>query len=482
MNLLKTDKTTFTDEDILKYIEDYERDVVPVYTQMWEYYLGKNTKIMNRLADDPNAPNNKVPVPYGRKLIDTFKGYAYRPRYISYKQKDDVKGIDGYLKQLMKTFDLNEEHIKTSKAGRNTGIFGVAYEILYIDKEFDAKMTVKAEPHFYPVDPREMILLYDYQAEPQKVAGIRFYKVSEELYKVEVYYPGNITLYDRVKNSQSTKWELRETSKSPNMFGEIPIVAYYFGDEMQGIIEPVIHLIDAYDALITDAMDENEKFANAFLVLKQVSITDPTKVKTPGTYSKALANLKRFRVFENIAKDAEISYLTKDIPVDFFKYMTELIHDEIHIQSHIPDYAERATGDLSGAAMDRLMFDFETLVSSAEADFDVGLYDRIRLITTLYKKAGRVVGEPHDISIAHKRNKTTDVKGMADTALVMKNAGFSRYVIVDIMPDEVIPDVDAELKRQDEEREAMMPDIDEAGEEEVAEEGNPIKKDEEEPA
>jgi len=36
----------------------------------------------------------------------------------------------------MNNYNINNEHIKTSRAGRNTGIFGVSYELLYIDGEF----------------------------------------------------------------------------------------------------------------------------------------------------------------------------------------------------------------------------------------------------------------------------------------------------------------------------------------------------------
>jgi hypothetical protein len=41
----------------------------------------------------------------------------------------------------------------------------------------------------------------------------------------------------------------------------------------------------------------------------------------------------------------------------------------------------------------------------------------------------------------------------------MKQAGFSRYVIADIMPDDVIPDVEEELKREDEDAMRMMPTV-----------------------
>lgn len=492
MQLQKTDKTILTSDDILKYIDDYEQAQVPEFAKLWSYYKGDDTTILERKNTDPNEPDNKIPIPYGRKIITTFTGYAYRPRYITYKpvepEADTEEGdapktetaATAYVKQLQETFNLNSEHIKTSRAGRNTGIFGVAYELLYIDKAFDAAQAVTAEPRFFSVDPRELILLYDYSSEPRKVAAIRYYQVTPEYYKVEVYYTDRVETYDRKKEKGALKWTLLPTGNNPNYFGDIPVVPYYFGDEMVGIIKPVLPLIDAYDILISDSLNEYEKFASAYLIMKNFGITDPTKKKEAGMFSQALASLKRKRVFEHLPPDADLKYLTKDIPVEFVKYMSDFIRDQIHVQSHVPDFTGEKMSGASGIAIQRLLFDFENVVSSAEADFDTGLMERIRLITALYSKAGRSVGTADMISISHKRNVPLDLKQFADTALTMKGAGFSRYLIADVMPDDIVPDVEEELARQDEDSKALMPDIEnipeEEGEEKSGEKAQPFGK------
>ena len=491
MQLQKTDKTTLTTDDILQYMEEYERGQVKEFDKLWEYYLGNNKTILDKKAPDPNSPNYKVPIPYGRKIITTFTGYAYRPRYITYKPvdpKDEPKETKGeepvkkpatpaeaYIGQLQETFNLNGEHIKTSRAGRNTGIFGLSYELLYIDKALDAQASVKAEPRFFSVDPREMILLYDYSSEPRRVVAIRFYSVTKDYYKVEVFYPDRVETYDRKREENSGKWTLAFVGKEPNFFGEVPVIPYYFGDEMLGIIKPVLPLIDAYDVLVSDSMNEFEKFGAAILKLSGFNLTDPTKKKEPGVFSQVLANLKRYRVIEGIPKDADVSFLTKDIPTAFITWMSEFVRDQIHVQSHVPDFTGEKMSGASGIAIQRLLFDFENVVSSAEADFDLGLMERIRLITLLYSKAGRVVGSPDMVSISHKRNVPLDLKQFADTALTMKSAGFSRYVVADVMPDDIIPSVEEELARQDEDSKAMMPDI-EAIPQEVDENGKPVEK------
>jgi SPP1 family phage portal protein len=484
MQLLKTEKTTFSADDILKYINDYEMAQVKVFDKLWAYYKGRNTTILDRKSPDSNNPDNKVPVSYGRKIITTFAGYAYRPRYIAYKPADD-EAAKSYVEELKKTFNLNNEHIKTSIAGRNMGILGVSYELLYIDTvqsqdKPENRLSVLrtlAEPRFFTVDPREMILLYDFSSEPKKIAAIRYFKIDDNFYKVEVYFKDRVELYDRIRDKAANKWTMVAKGAQPNQFGEVPVVAYYFGDEMMGLIEPIIPLIDAYDVLISDSLNEYDRFAFAYLVMKKFGLTDPAKKKEPGVYSAALALLKRRRIFEHLPEDADVKYLTKDIPSEFIKLMTDIIRDQIHVQSHVPDFTSEKMSGASGIAIQRLLFDFENICSSNEADCDVGLIERIRLITLIYAKANRIKGDPDMVTISHKRNVPLDQKQFADTALVMKNAGFSKRAIVNIMPDDIIPDKEAELAEQESESQAMMESLDQfKTEENVDEEGNPIGK------
>lgn len=458
MQLLKTDKTVLTDVEILQYIADYELNQVPEFDKLWKYYEGKNVKISTRKAPDPNNPDNIIPIPYGRKIVTTFTGYAYRPKYITYKIDEELE--EDYLSNLLYSFKINNEHIKTNRAGRNTAIFGVAYELMYIDGLLtnDEKIPIKAEPKFFSVDPREMILLYDYSSEPKKIIAIRFYRITNDYYKVEVYYPTKVLLYDR-KRTVDGKWSLSFVSEAPNYFGEIPVVPFYFGDEMNGVITPVIPLIDSYDVLISDSMNEFDRFAHAYLIMKKFGLTDPTKKKDEGAISRTLQMLKRSRIFEYLDEKADIHFLTKDIPTNFIDYMSKFVQNQIHIQSHVPDFTGDRMAGASGIAIQRLLFDFENVVSSAEADFDIGLMERIRLLTIIYERIGLAIGDPGNVVISHKRNVPLNLMEFAQTAVTMKQAGFSSYLVADIMPDDIVPNVEGELERQREEQEAMYPDV-----------------------
>jgi SPP1 family phage portal protein len=467
LELLKTEKETLSTAEIEGFIHGH-RDEVDRLSNLWAYYCARNTKILERPRPDPNSPDNRSVLAYGRKIVTTFVGYAYRPGFVSFKA-DDQKS-EAYVKQLQDTFDLNGEANKTSRHGRNTAIYGYSYEMLYIDRG-DALMvtagnaapafTDKAVPRFFVADPREVILLYDYSPEPRKQMGIRYYRITDQHYKVELYTKAAITVWDRRREHAGAQWIYTEISSNPNFFGDIPIVAYYMGDDRLGIIEPVLSLIDDYDLLISDSFNEFDRFANAYLLLKKMSLVPPDKMREPGGISRVLRDLKRRRVFENLPDISEpVKFLTKDVPTAFIEFMCKKVKDEIHTQSHVPDFKDMATGTLSGAAIKRLLFDFENVVSSAEADFDDGLQERIRLMNIVYGLAGLKTDDTRAVVITHKRNLPDDLKEHAETAGLLTNAGFSKRLVAESMPDSVVPDVDAELAEQKQEREESMADVD----------------------
>lgn len=458
MYKLKTDKDELTIPEIVQYIKDYEANEVPRLSNLWEYYLGKNPSIVNKRSSDPNNPDNRTPVPYGRKIVNTWTGYGYRPRYITYKSDNDQ-----LLVELQNTFNENNEHIKTSINGRNTAIYGYSYELLYIDK---SRLTGKPEVKFAVIDPREMILIYDYSLEPVKKMAIRFYDIDDENWKVIVYYDNRIDYFNGKRTRYDSEIKLTLEKSEKNYFGEVPVIAYYLGDDAIGIIEPVVPLIDDYDILVSDSINEFDRFSHAYLRLVGMSLTDQVKGKSSMVNKPALFFLKQRRVFEQLRSKDDVSFLTKDIPTDYVRFMSELVRDQIHIQSHVPDLGSQAFNDgVSGVAIQRLMFDFENLMAAAEAEFDTALYERIRMIISVYSKTGRAKGTFDEVTISHKRNAPLNLKEYADTALTMTQAGFSRYLCADVMPDDIIPDVEEELKRQDEDREAAIPDIEEIPEE-----------------
>ena len=447
MDIWRTNSDTLETVELEKFISKHLAECAPRFSKLWRYYEGKNCKVLSKPEPKEGNPDNRTPVAYGRKIITTFEGYAYRPRYITYSAGP---GSEDYVSTLNEVFNANNEHIKTSRAGRNTGIFGEAYEIVYADES--------GKPRFFSVDPRECFILYDYSPEPKKKIGVRYYLTSDDVYRVEVYYATRVDTFERRVENGKVSYTALEPM--PNPIGEVPIVPYYFGDDRLGLIEPVLALIDDYDMLVSDSFVEFDRFANAYLRIVGSSITGGVSDDANGNkVAMFLRRLRERRIFSGLSAPDDVTFLTKDIPKEFIEFMSNLIRQQIHVQSHVPDFtSEQFASGVSGAAIDRLLFDFENVCSSAEADFDTGLLERIRLINIILK-VDRVDSEGKTVVINHKRNLPANTKEAAEIAVLLKNAGFSSRLVAESMPDYIVSDVDEELAEQEAEL-SKIPNLD----------------------
>ena len=457
MTLTRTEKDVLTSKEVLDVLKVYEETQVPELQRRWRYYDVDNPPIMDRKKEDVNNPDNRTPSGYGKKTVTTYTGYAWRPRYTTYK----VESNEAYEKQLQETFNLTNEHIKTSRVGRNIGIFGVARELLYTGKQMTGsqKLPTKAQPKIASVDPRNMVTLYDYEEEPNIKIAIKYDEITPLKQTVDVFYADRIEQFIRTRDQKFSKdWKISsEPTTVKHWFKEVPVIDYFLDDDVNGLIKPITKYIDDLDILTSGGIDEFMRFAESYLRVVGASLDDPVKAKSANTIQQALRRLKKSRVFNRLKDKDDITFLTKEIPSEYIRFIIELVIDQIHTQSHVPDFAKFS--DLSGIAVQRLMFDFENVCATAEANVDAGLIKRIRLINNIYKQVNRPVISESEVTISHKRNMPLNLNEFADTAVKMKEAGMSRYLIADIFPDDVIPDVNEELKRQDEDRKAMMSDL-----------------------
>ncbi len=341
-----------------------------------EYFKGQDTMILEReVPATAGGPDNRIPVSYGRRIINLVTGYMYRPGLVQYASEDEA-----YLEKLLDIFKQNKEPIKTEQMGKNTSIQGVGYEFHYVTEN----KKRRALPRFTKLPAPEVIPIYDYEVESNLWAFIRFLEQGEDKI-VWIYYA---TKWEKFKEDK--QGNLVITEKGRHFYNQVPLVVYQNNEETLGDFEPVMHLIDAYDVLISDSMNEFEKFAWAYLILKGMSLNDDDAFK-----------LKWTRTFENLAPDATVEFLTKDMQSDFIKFMTDLIRAEIHRQAGIPNIEDYDGAGASGKTMSKFIYLMELFTDPKESYFKEGLLKRIELINSVLRLRDDKVG---DVEIIMNRN------------------------------------------------------------------------------
>jgi len=109
----------------------------------------------------------------------------------------------------------------------------------------------------------------------------------------------------------------------------VPIVVYKNNEEEIGDFEPVISLIDAYDKIQSDSVNDMEYFADAYLALYGMS----------GTDANDIAAMKEQRVLL-MASDAKAEWLVKQINDTYVENLKHRLEEDIHKFSACPSMTD----------------------------------------------------------------------------------------------------------------------------------------------
>jgi SPP1 family phage portal protein len=435
MKFFQVDKQKLTPDEIKEYIKRFQVEMLPDIERKEKYYMGDNPYVAQRSNDSTSgAPDWRVRVSYARKIVNTVAGYMFKPgniKYILDKNQDALNNI----------FTINKEVIKSSQIGKIISAQGVGYELFMADES--------GNPIWVIADNKEIIPFYTNDLNSKLFCFIRYIELEEEnepVYMVDVYYADVIEHY-RFKKNRVEKIA-KDTKNIYAKSGMPPLNVIKNNDEMIGDYETVIWngknagLIDAYDVIYSDGMNEEDRFAWAYLLLSdQLSKEDADKIKST-------------RAFQNLGNEGFVKFLTKDIPTDFFAHMQKSIKSEIHQQTHVPDFLDMTIGnEMSGVALDRLLYDFEFICTAKETYFKDGLINRIRMLDALTNLTdSEMVSQ--DVTIIMERNKPIDSQTNAEVATKYKQSGLpilDKTLVENFAP--FVKDVDKEIEEYDKQEE-----------------------------
>lgn len=418
-------ETELSPELIKKIIERFRSVETPRLEKLDKYYKTQN-EILRRVQTDENLPNNKIAHPYASYITDILTGY-FMGEGVSYSSEDPAPA-----QELQMILEYNDEKDENLELAKDMSIFGSSIELLYLDEE--AQIRLKR------LDPREVIIVYDDTLNNDILYGIRFYE-SEDLltekksYIIEVYTDKEVIIY----TSDELLSSLVEKDRQVHYFGMCPVVPFFNNEEQIGDFEPVISLIDAYDRMESDSLNDFDYFVDAYLVLSGLQAD-----------SEDIATMKKNRVIL-LDQDSNAEWLTKNGNDSSVENVKTRLDKDIHKFAKVPDMSDEAfAGNASGVAIKYKTMPMEDVVAIKERKFKKGLQRRIELIFAMLA----VKSTAYDwraIDITFKRNLPANESEIA-TMVSKLNKIVSKKTLVAQVP--FVEDPDEELKRLEKENEA----------------------------
>ena len=409
----------------MRIVEQHRMNDLPRLLELENYYNTKN-KIVNRVMADPAKPNNKLANPYASYITDTLTGY-FVGEPITYNSNDEV-----LLQDLSMIFEYNDEADENMELAKNASIYGVAYEMLYFSEE--DKMI-----RFKPLSPKEVIPIFDKSVESNLLAVIRYYDdynvVEDKTYTI-IEVINNIEVVRYQTSQGSTSLTLLE--QYPHYFGMVPIAIFKNNEEERGDFEPVISLIDAYDTMESDSVNDFAYFVDCYLALYgfTAEAEDVQKMKE-----------NRILLMDDGTK---AEWLIKNSNDTTIENMKNRLDADIHKFAKCPNLADKEfASNASGIAIKFKTLGTENLVSIKERKFKRGLQQRLELISMI----SSVLREGFDwraIDIVFSRNLPTNDMDIANMVNSLRDIVSDETLLAQVP---FVEDVQAEMERIDEQRE-----------------------------
>lgn len=417
-------ETELTAAIVKKLIDNHKQYDMPRLQKLEDYYLAKN-EILKRQMADPSKPNNKISNPYANYITDTLTGY-FMGEPVTYSSLDEKA-----LEELNLIFEYNDEADENVELARSCSIYGVGYEMMYVDEEGSVR--------FKRLDAKECIPIYDDTIENDLLYVIRYYLdkdiITDKTFMyIEVISRTDVSRYRA--NDTGANMELIESR--PHYFGIVPIAIYKNNETETGDFENVISLIDAYDKLESDSLNDFEYFCDAYLAL--IGFTADTE---------DVAEMKQNRVIL-LDKDTDAKWLIKDEQDSTVENLKIRIDKDIHKFSKCPNLSdENFAANASGVAIKYKLVGTENLISVKERKFKKGLQRRLELISLIQgvKLAGF---DWRAIDITFTRNLPSNDTEIAEIVNKLSNI-VSKETLLAQIP--FVEDVQTELDRLDKEQE-----------------------------
>lgn len=400
--------------------------------KLMNYALGKHA-ILKRERD---KVNNKVVVNHAEYISDFATSY-FIGNPIMYS-RPEANGNEAAERALLNSLRIaNISHIDT-ELSRLLSIFGSAIELVYQDTNGVTKSAF--------LDPRSNFVVDDDTVEYRELLGVRRLERKNESNKVTgetviVYTATNKYTY-LLKNNT-----LKLESTEEVLYGQTPMIEYVNKPYGQGDFEGVISLIDAYNTLQSDRVNDKEQFVNALLVIYGIIAGDTTDEKI-----KTARELKKIGMLE-MPESARAEYITKTFQEADIELLRKSIADDIHKISKVPDLTDQNfAGNSSGVAMNYKLLGLEQLAQTKEGYYRIGLMKRLQLYCKMLNIRGINI-DPYDIEITFKRSLPSNTLELAQMVQTLNNT-VSKETLLKQIP--FIEDVPSELARIEKERQEAI--------------------------
>lgn len=372
---------------------------LPRLHRLRDYYEGRHAIGDRRRMS--GLPNNSLVHAFPRYICTMTAGYL-----IGSPVRYGARGQEAGLAAVADAFSRCAMDAVDAELARDAAVYGKGVELLFLDGA--------GRPRSAAVKPTQAFVVYTDDVETAPLLGVRGTPVlnpdgTADGWRFDVYTRETALCY-RMKEPCEEGFAA-PVSASRHFFGGVPMVEFWNGDDEKGDFENVISLIDAYDFLQSDRMNDKQQFVDALLVLYGCTLETDADGRTPGR------QLREDKAIALPDGDARAEFLCKQLNEADTEVLKASINADIHKMCMVPDMTDvHFAGNSSGVAMRYKLLGLEQLTRIKERWFREGLRERVRLYGRYLTMLGAPEIDPENVEFQFTRALPVNELEVAQTA------------------------------------------------------------------
>lgn len=391
-------------------VGEFLRTVRPERQRLYDYYRGEQS--VDKGETVRGRPDNRLRAPFPRYITEVHTGYFLGlPPTVAYGGAAGAR-----YAALSRELDLPHLYFDL---GRDLSICGAGFALVWAERG-----GVKV----CRCDPCGCFAIRSGDAGAPLLAAVRLFasgrgETRGVLYTAERLVP---FVWDGTGVTLGAAEE--------NLLHTIPLLPFYNNCQGVGDFAMVTGLVDAYNVLLSGALDDMQSVANAFLALYGMQ----------GTTQRDIEQANRSRIL-SLSEGGRAEFVVKNLNHEALGQLEVNLRRSILQLSMTPDLCdEHFAGNSSGVALQYKLWGIEQVRAAKERTFTDGL----RALLAMLTEGERLLGRSVDLTggeVTFYKNLPQDNAALAETLLSLSPL-LSRQTILENLP--WVADAQEELRRR----------------------------------
>lgn len=341
-----------TDAKLSQFIARHAAESMFRYKQLQDAYE-TDFPIFHEPKKPEWKPDNRIAVNFAKYIVDTMNGY-----FIGNPVKITVDGGEESIEKYVEFLDqYNDQDDNNAELSKICSIYGKGYEMYYNDEDGNVGIIY--------LDPTEAFMIYDDSV------------LKMERYFVRLYRDEDNVLHGSVSDQEKVRWFtikgkiVWEEQEQLHYFNGVPATEYRENKECQGIFEPVLSIINAFNKAISEKANDVDYFADAYLKIIG-ALLDEDELK----------HVRSDRVinFDGDGESVIVDFLQKPDGDTTQEHLLDRLQNLIFLIAMVANISDENFGTSSGIAMAYKLQGMSNLRKTKERKFTSGMNRRYKLI------------------------------------------------------------------------------------------------------